>query len=169
MSTHFPSSVSEIKKCPSSNQTSTASSDTLRAQESNGSSKRKAVSRKSLRTTFWERGSAEAITTEILKAAISDLAPGIKEINLREVAGAIHFSNFDNASQDELTFLASVAAHGSKRAIDLAAKLHWRCQRPLRALRAMMSVPSRNCSGKSAKRKPLSGSRASSRKRSSTA
>ena len=40
-------------------------------------------------------------------------------------------------------------------------------QRPLRALRAMMSVPAQNCSGKSAKRKPLSGSSASSRKRSS--
>jgi len=77
-------------------------------------------------------------------------------------------NNFVGSTSEEVIFVLTVQTLGFNTAAEIAAKLHSQCQRPLRELRAMMSVPAQNCSGKSAKRKPLSGDATSSRKRSST-
>src|ERR1700686_2994927 len=80
---------------------------------------------------------------------------------------ASHFRNRDMASsRDELIFLRAAVSLGFTRAADLAAIHHWKCQRPLQALLAVLNESDRNCNVQSAKRKPLSGSSASSRKRS---
>ena len=77
------------------------------------------------------------------------------------------FSNIQNATPEEISFIHLTFLIGLLEAENLAAKLHWRCQRPLQALHAMMSVPAQNCNVQSAKHTPLSGSPVSSRKRSS--
>ncbi len=71
-------------------------------------------------------------------------------------------------SGDECMFLLT-SLHGIKQAVFLAATHRWKVRRPLRGLLAMMSESDRNYSAQSAKRQRLSGSPASSRKRSSTA
>ena len=71
-------------------------------------------------------------------------------------------------SWDECMFLF-LSLDGLRRAIYLAPIFHWRYQRPLQALLAAMNARDRNYSARNAKRKPLSGSSVSSRKRSSGA
>lgn len=52
---------------------------------------------------------------------------------------AAHSLRRDRASSDdEVTFLRAAVNFGFEGAVYLAAKLHWKCQRPLRALRAML-------------------------------
>src|SRR5271157_777994 len=68
-------------------------------------------------------------------------------------------NNAESSSVEERMFVLIFMDYGLSKAADLAAKFHWKCQRPLRELRG------RNYSARSAKRKPLSGSPASSRKR----
>jgi hypothetical protein len=62
-------------------------------------------------------------------------------INVKAVGKLLQLRNIENASSDELMFLAYIPVFGPTQAIALAAKLHLKCQRPLQALRAMMSVP----------------------------
>jgi hypothetical protein len=77
-----------------------------------------------------------------------------------------HASSIQNATLEEISFMHYASFMGLSEAKNLASKLHWQCQRPLRVLRAMTNERARNYSARSAKRKPLSGSSASSRKRS---
>ncbi|SRR6266702_826696 len=77
------------------------------------------------------------------------------------------FFNVDNPSNHDAIFLLCARDFGLKTAEWLAAKFHWQCQRPLQALSAMLNGPGRNCNARSAKRKLLSGSPVSSKKRSS--
>lgn len=74
--------------------------------------------------------------------------------------------NIFRASSDEMRFMEFYLSFGWKTATYLATKFHWKCQRPLQALRAMMNERGKNYSGKSAKRKRPSGSPASLKKRS---
>ena len=92
-----------------------------------------------------------------------------KEISFKADPFLFHSRSIANPSFDELMFLACLSEFGPELSMRLPATLHWKCQRPLRALRAVMNELDRNCSGQSAKRKPLSGSPAVSRKRSSGA
>ncbi len=77
-----------------------------------------------------------------------------------------HASSIQNATPQEISFMHMASFMGLSAAKTLASKLHWQCQRPLRVLRAMMNERGRNYSARSAKRKPLSGSSVSLRKRS---
>jgi hypothetical protein len=86
-------------------------------------------------------------------------------INVKAVGELLHLRNIESASSDELMFLAYIPVFGPKAAIELAAKSRLKCQRPLRALRATMRESGKSCSEQSAKRKPLSGSSTSLRKR----
>jgi len=61
--------------------------------------------------------------------------------------------NFKNCTRDERTFISAVAAFDLRTAADLAATLHWKCQRPLQALLAASNARGRNYSARSAKRK----------------
>ena len=77
-----------------------------------------------------------------------------------------HLLMTNRASSDEIMFIITAEQFGLNAAIDLATKFHWKCQRPLRALRVMMNGLDRSYTKRSAKPKPLSGSRASLRKHS---
>jgi hypothetical protein len=77
-------------------------------------------------------------------------------------------NNFTESTSEEVIFVLTVQTLGFNTAAEIAAILHSQCQRPLQELRAMMSVPAQSCNEQNAKRKPLSNSSASSRKRSST-
>jgi hypothetical protein len=47
-------------------------------------------------------------------------------------------NNFAESSIEEHIFVLTVETLGFNTAAELAAKLHWQCQRPLRELRAIM-------------------------------
>jgi hypothetical protein len=70
------------------------------------------------------------------------------------------------SSPDELIFLRAAVNLGFDLAVYLAAKHHWKCQRPLQALRAELNEYDRSYNARSAKRKLPSNSPTSSRKRS---
>lgn len=78
-------------------------------------------------------------------------------------------TEFQNLSSDEVMFIAHIYNWGLIRARQIAAKFRYTIRQPLPVLLAAMYALDRNCSAQSVKRKPLSGSPASSRKRSSTA
>ena len=81
-----------------------------------------------------------------------------------------HFSTaFQKLSVDECMFILHIYNWGIIQAKRIAALSGYKLQRPLPELLAMTSELDRNYSARSAKRKPLSGSSASSRKRSSGA
>ena len=64
---------------------------------------------------------------------------------------ADHFLSRSMASsRDELMFLPAAFSLGSERAACLATKHRWKCQRPLRALRAMLNEHDRNYDARSA-------------------
>ena len=77
-----------------------------------------------------------------------------------------HLLMTNRASSDEIVFIITAEWFGLNAAIDLATKFHWRCQRPLQALRAMLSEPGKSYTKRSATRKLPLGSPASSRRRS---
>jgi len=85
------------------------------------------------------------------------------------------FSGTETASSAVITgvtfpsWIASFNDFLSMRPIEQLAKSLSQCQRPLQVSRANSNERGRNYSARSAKRKPLSGSSASSRKRSSGA
>lgn len=110
----------------------------------------------------------KSISALISRTSLTDAEDGLGRIvHLKGAWKALQLSNFDSASSDELTFLSCLVTLGPERAIVLAAKHGWRCLRPLLALLLATNARGRNYSGKNAKRKPPSGSPASSRKRSS--
>lgn len=87
-----------------------------------------------------------------------------------KVDSSWNFLNTSMASPiEERMFVLAVKNFGPKTAVTLAAKFHWKCQRPLQELRAAMNARGKNYSARSAKRKRPSGVAASSRKRSSGA
>jgi hypothetical protein len=91
---------------------------------------------------------------------------GGKTVTFKKVSEVFHLRNFSNISADERIFLFSVYLDGFKEAEHLATTLHWKCQRPLRALGAMMYRCGKSYTKRGAKHKPLSGAKVSSRKRS---
>lgn len=85
--------------------------------------------------------------------------------NLREPSGvdvktykdrfsSFHFSKIENASCDEIMFMMSVETLGPKLAAYLGCKFRWKCRRPRRALRAMMSQGVKTYTTQSAKTRP---------------
>jgi hypothetical protein len=94
-------------------------------------------------------------------------APLSYTVSFKTVLKFFHLSNLENASLEEAIYLHTLYSHLLTQARLLAAILPWSVQRPLRALREAMNEPGKNYSGRSAKRKPLSGSPVVSRKRSS--
>lgn len=94
-------------------------------------------------------------------------APLSYTVSFKTVLEFFHISNLSNASLDEAIFLHVLYSNLLTQARLLAAILPWSVQRPLQALRAAMNESGKNYSGRSAKRKPLSGAGVSSRKRSS--
>lgn len=89
--------------------------------------------------------------------------------NSNNALSLCHNLNIPNASADEIRFIEFFQSFGLTTAEHLAARFHWQCQRPLRALLAVIHELDRNYSVRSAKRtRPLSAA-ASSRKRSSGA
>ena len=99
---------------------------------------------------------------------ISGIPSFVSTVSFKTVLDFFHLHNLANASLDEAIFLHILYSSLATQARLLAAILPYSVQRPLQALLAAMSVPAQNCNARSAKRKPLSGSSASSRKRSST-
>jgi len=77
-------------------------------------------------------------------------------------------NTFSNLSSDDFMFIHLIRYNGPNRAISLATKFHLQCQRPLRALLAMMNERDRSYTKRNAKRKRRVNSRSSSKKRSST-
>jgi len=58
---------------------------------------------------------------------------------------AVHFrSRAMASSRDELMFLRAAVSLGFERAVALAATHRWKCQRPLRALRAVLQARSKD-------------------------
>jgi len=82
---------------------------------------------------------------------------------------SLHLSRIHNATPDEISFMHLTSLLGLNTATVLAAKFHWKYQRPLQVLREVTNARGRNYSARSAKRKRLSSSQAASKKRSSTA
>lgn len=80
-----------------------------------------------------------------------------------------HSFSLRNANPHETLFIGWAHLSGISQAKQLAAIYQWQFQRPLQALLAVIDELDRNCSVQNAKRKPLSGAGASSRKRSSGA
>jgi len=80
---------------------------------------------------------------------------------------AFHLFNMGIASsRDERIFLLTAVALGLEEAIYQASIYRWKCQRPLRVLRAMMYESGRSYTKRSAARKLPSGSPASLKRRS---
>jgi hypothetical protein len=82
------------------------------------------------------------------------------------VFSVLHALNVAHPTSEEAMFITVVKQHGFPAAEFAAAKLHWRCQRPLQALFAMMNAHGRNYSVRRVKHKLPLGPSASSRKRS---
>jgi hypothetical protein len=85
--------------------------------------------------------------------------------SFNEVLEFFHLSSLENASSEEAIFPNILYCNLFTQARLLAAILPWSVERPMQALLAMLSKSSRNYSARSAKRKPLSGAKVSSRKR----
>jgi len=117
-------------------------------------------------------GSMTIQTLESLGAVRQTLAAGeldgvvFREIKCNCASILRHASSIQNATPDEISFMYFASFMGLTEAANLATKLHWQYQRPLRVLRAMMNARDRNCSARSAKRKRPSGSSTTSSKRS---
>jgi len=90
-------------------------------------------------------------------------------MTIKTLLSSRHLLNSSNASSDEIMFALSVELFGPRLAAFLASKFHWKCQRPLRALRAASSGRGKSCSARNAKRKRPSCLPVSSKKRSSGA
>jgi hypothetical protein len=84
----------------------------------------------------------------------------------KEALAQLRKSFRPSLSSSELIFLHTVCEQGLRRATFLAAISHWQFQRPLQALLAASNALGRSYNARSAKRKRLSNSPASSRKRS---
>ena len=77
---------------------------------------------------------------------------GTPTSNLTKGRSSFHFPKMENASSDEIMFLLSVREFGLKPAMWLAAKFHWKYQRPLQALRAKANASGRSYTSKAKKR-----------------
>jgi len=108
-------------------------------------------------------------STSVIKPGDETTTPSNTMLRQRFLWEFIHSLKNTKASSDELMFCSVVDSLGITRAIYLAAKFHWKCQRPLRALLGGKNGRDRNYGARSAKRKRLSGSPSVSRKRSSGA
>jgi hypothetical protein len=113
--------------------------------------------------------SSTKYTDTIRLVSLEEFLSGGEQVAFRTVLESFQLPSFSNATSDEAMFLVSAYFHGFKEAEHLAATLHWKCQRPLQALRAAMNARDRNYSVQNAKRKRLSNSSASLKKRSSGA
>ena len=70
----------------------------------------------------------------------NEILAGTEKPTNREVLSSTHlWSNALASSSDEIMFVTLVESEGLKVAIAIASMFHWQCQRPLRALRAMMN------------------------------
>jgi hypothetical protein len=112
-------------------------------------------------------GLPSSISVVVTKRARRCLSADEKVSNSSNSLFLCHVLNIPNASALEIRVLELVIMLGLPTVERIAAIFHWRCQRPLRALRAMMNGRARNYSERSAKRKQLLGSSASLKKRSS--
>jgi len=74
-------------------------------------------------------------------------------------------SSIQNATEDDISFIDLTSFVGIKRATQLAATLHLQVQQPLLGSHASLNARGRNYSARNAKRKLLSGSSASLKKR----
>ena len=63
-------------------------------------------------------------------------------------------NNAESSSVEERMFVLTFMDCGLSRAAEVAAKFQWRCQRPLRALRAVMNERGKKYSAQNAGRKP---------------
>jgi len=136
----------------------------------------KDASLRSIRENFRDASSVtptrsrDSSTENTCPCQISGTPPFVKTVTLKTVLEFFHVANLENAiARDEAIFLYLLYSQLATQAELLAAILPWSVQRPLQELFGAMNEPGRNCNARSAKRKPLSGSSASSRKRSSGA
>jgi len=147
------------------------SRSTLRSGISSAPSRQKSIDRGSNETSLPSIESSTSVSaTDLIQASALGTKSAISsEINHNWLFCVSQFLRISNASSDEMTFLLWVRNFGFKLATFLAARFHLQCQRPSKALLAMMSECGRNYSEQSAKRKRPLGSPVSLRKRSSTA
>jgi hypothetical protein len=110
--------------------------------------------------------SESSSTAETTPVNFSGIPPFVTTVTLRTVLDFFHIRNLSNISLDEVIFLHVLYGSLATQARMLAAILPGSVQRPLQALLAAMNEPGRSYNARSAKRKRLSNSPASSRKRS---
>jgi hypothetical protein len=162
---HTGLSSIKIYRVPSASVKLTESLETeIRSQEPN-KKERISFSDAQIRT-YPRAGSMKSISALIQEDFCEPGEDGKTIIHLSGIWKALHLVSFSTASLDELSLLSTVATVGLERAIDLASKHKWKCQRPLQALRAMMNGHGKSYTKQSAKTRQASGSPASSRKRS---
>jgi hypothetical protein len=101
-------------------------------------------------------GFPSSISFVVTKRARRSLLAAEKVSNSSNSLFLSHVLNISKASALEIRFLELVIQFGLPVAEKIAAIFRWKCQRPLRALRAMMYERGKNYSGR--KRKPSSGS-----------
>ncbi len=87
--------------------------------------------------------------------------------NVRGDCFSRHSFSLRNANRHETLFIGWAHLSGIIRAKSLAARFHWKFQRPLPELLVVIDELDRNCNARNAKRKPLLGSSVSLKKRSS--
>ena len=90
------------------------------------------------------RSGIKTISALITRCSFTDGKGGII-VQTKLMWKLLHLDNFESASSDERLFLVTVASHGFRKAVSLGSKLHWKYQRPLQALRAMIGVRDTNC------------------------
>src|SRR2546426_10768707 len=127
-----------------------------------------------LRSKSW-RAPANSVTESsdssytLATEVTNGVSPTRENSAYRKVGESFHAKRVWKASVDECMFCLAVKQLGPREAMWLAAKFHWKCQRPLQALNAMLNGHGRSYTKQSAKTGQLSGESASSRKRSSGA
>ena len=97
-------------------------------------------------------------STSLICAEKARCSPSVLNVLTNSVSpSSNHPCKTKKASLDEISFIGCVTSFGPAKAIYLAGKFQWKCQRPLRALRAMMSELGRTYTKRSAKTRPRSG------------
>ncbi len=106
-------------------------------------------------------------TTTIPPSSTSLICPTMKKdvavclsrlADQKRVTDPLYFQVFKICkTSEELMFLLWATRYSIKKAVELAAESHWRCQRPLQALLSALSEPDKSCTGQSVPQEPLSG------------
>jgi hypothetical protein len=102
-----------------------------------------------LRVTEILQSSEEA---SLIHAGEDPLPSGFRIFKCNCDEASRHLPKIKNASADEILFMELTLSFGSNQAMQLAAKLRLKCQRPLRALLAMMNERGKNYSESGLKR-----------------